>query len=98
MRFYSNLIHSDSTFVAVIKRNALNENEKVKTTQNSDEKKYEKVPQNIVNYIIDKFGFNRNYFNIISFLFLNNCKETLFYVSNKLKSIIERDENQKMRI
>ena len=96
MRFYSYLIHSDSTFVAVIIRKTMNENTDAKMSINNT--KHEEVLQKIVDNIIINFGFNANYFNDLSFEFLDSFKNTIFSISKYLKKVIDMKDNQTLKI
>ena len=95
MRFYSHLIHSDSTFVAVIMRHEEEESDinahiQVASDEFVDKNVFKKVPQNIINNIIEKFGFYRSEFTKISFFHSDMYKKTIFYVSKHLAKVIEK--------
>lgn len=95
MRFYSHLIHSDSIFVAVIQR-VSNKNIEIQTQDERDEKAFSNLPCDILNNIVDEFGFNRNDFNQISFLYSKKFQDTIFYVSNELQNIIKTNDSLKI--
>ncbi|KAK8848019.1 hypothetical protein M9Y10_019072 [Tritrichomonas musculus] len=95
MRFYSHLIHSDSIFVAVIQR-VSSKNIEIQTQDEGDEKAFSNLPGDILNNIVDEFGFNRNDFNQISFLCSKKFKDTIFHVSSELQSIIKTNETLKI--
>ncbi|KAK8839911.1 hypothetical protein M9Y10_031625 [Tritrichomonas musculus] len=94
MRLYSHLIHSDSTFVAVIKRYEeeydTNTQIQVENDDNIEKNIFKKVPQNIINEIIEKFGFNKSRFTKISFFHSDMFKKIIFYVSEHLAKVIEK--------
>ncbi|KAK8880390.1 hypothetical protein M9Y10_003061 [Tritrichomonas musculus] len=104
MRFYSHLIHSDSTFVAVVKRKETEYNNDDHNQAENDEKNdfieknvFKKVPQNIIDKIIGEFGFDKSEFETISFFHSDMFKKTIFNVSEKLGAVIGK-ENKNLKI
>ena len=94
MRFYSHLIHSDSTFVAVIERASKIDIEiQAQEKPNIENPIFKNVSQDILNNIANEFGFPLNDFFRISFLYSKIFRNTIFYVSTELDKIIKANKS-----